>query len=131
MYPLEVVTIRWLYPLELVRFELKLLFGHSGDRAILSIDTVDSLQFLVVLIVRFLPHLERSPVWPSSCNRLMALYAFGGATPSCRGMSQLRIPCICSTIQCNKKSKQIMHVVLLCAQYSCDESVRLYTIKCT
>ena len=48
-----------------------------------------SWRFLVVFSVRFLPLLGRSPVWPSSRNRLMELLTFGGATPSFRAMSQL------------------------------------------
>ena len=116
------------------------------SRPIFRIDTAEfhwmrflmSWRFLMVLIVIFLPLLGRSPVCPSSCNRLMALHTFGGATPSFHAMPQLRVPCSCNTktlsrwlgiskrnVQCDKQfCKQIINVVLLAAQYSCDESVR-------
>ena len=104
-----VVNRHKLNTLKRVRLELRLLFGYSAYRFVrdtgftgnFSKYTVEfrwtrffmSWLFKVVLPVRFLLLLGRSPVWPSSWNRLMALLTFGGATSSLRAMSQLRSPC--------------------------------------
>ena len=99
-----VVSHQKLNPLELVRIDLKFLFSYSAVQFALGTGVTDnfshrdchifggrflmSWRYLVVLIVRFLPLIGRSLLWPSSWNRLMALLAFGSATPSFHAMLQ-------------------------------------------
>ena len=134
----------WTLNLELVWLELKLLFGYSEDRFALDTGFTGNFShrhWRISLDALF--HELTVPICVdcalSAWNRLITLLTFVGVTPSFRTMSQLLIPCSCNTkilsrwlciykitVQFDKQfCKQIMNVVLLSAQSSCDESERL------